>query len=214
MSDFADGLRGHIRVWANTSAIVQFLPQDLASFLGAHPLVRISLQESLGTKITAALKLGEADIGIFAGNVIAEGIDRFPYRQDSLVVLVPAGHILSSRHEVEFLETLDFDFVGLNEGSSLLQLMTDAAASHDRTVRLRIQVSSFDGVCRMIEAGLGIGILPVGAVRHETLGAGLQAISLKDNWAKRELWLGVRSGVVLQPDTSNLLMHLRQKEGH
>lgn len=210
MSDFAVGVRGHVRVWANTSAIIQFLPDDLAAFLQDQPLVRISLEEKLGEEVVAALASGEADIGIFADNIAAVGVEKFPYRHDQLVVLVPPRHALASRQEVDFAETLDYDFVGLNQGSALLQRLTDASAAIDRTMRLRIQVSSFDGVCRMIEAGLGIGILPVGAVRPAILGVGLHAIRLTDPWATRGLWLGVKSGAALQPEAAKLLRHLRQ----
>jgi DNA-binding transcriptional LysR family regulator len=210
MSDYAIGVRGHVRVWANTSAIIQFLPQDLSTFLREQPFVRISLEESLSTNIVAAISTGSADLGIFADNVPAPGVDKLPYRQDRLVVLVPPDHPLASLSEVEFAETLGYDFVGLNQGSSLLQRMTDASVSLDKVLRLRIQVSSFDGICRMIEAGLGIGILPERAVRAEILGAGLRAIHLKDPWASRTLWLGVKSGAPLLPEVQNLLRHLSQ----
>jgi DNA-binding transcriptional LysR family regulator len=151
---------------------------------------------------------GEADLGIFADNVPAPGVEKFSYRQDRLVVLVPPDHPLASLTEVDFAETLSYDFVGLNQGSSLLQRLTDASVALDKALRLRIQVSSFDGICRMIEAGLGIGVLPDGAVRAENLGAGLRAIQLTDPWASRTLWLGVKSEAALLPETSKLLVHL------
>jgi DNA-binding transcriptional LysR family regulator len=210
MSDFASGVRGHVRVWANTSAVIQFLPQDLASFLQEQPLIRISLEESLSTNIVAAIATGEADLGIFADNVPAPGVDKLRYRQDRLVVLVPPDHPLAASAEVDFVDTLDYDFVGLNQGSSLLQRVSDASVALDKVLRLRIQVSSFDGICRMIEAGLGIGVLPERAVRAEILGAGLRAIALKDSWASRTLWLGVKSGAPLLPEVQKLLRHLGQ----
>ena len=64
----------------------------------------------------------------------------------------------------------------------------------------------------MIEAGLGIGILPRGAVRAENFGAGLRAIHLRDTWASRTLWLGVKSQTALLPETIKLLEHLRRSD--
>jgi DNA-binding transcriptional LysR family regulator len=212
MSDFAIGVRGHVRVWANTSAIIQFLPGDLAAFLRAQPLIRISLEEKLSEEVVAALTSGEADLGIFADNVPSQDVEKFLYRRDRLVVLVPPDHPLASLTEVDFADTLGYDFVGLNQGSSLLQRLTDASAALDKALRLRIQVSSFDGICRMIEAGLGIGVLPDGAVRAEILGAGLRAIHLTDPWASRTLWLGVKSEAALLPEAGKLLAHLRQAD--
>ena len=212
MSDFAIGVRGHVRVWANTSSIIQFLPLDLAVFIRAQPLIRISIEEKLSTDVIAALLNGEADLGIFADNVPSHDVEKFLYRRDRLVVLVPPDHPLSSRTEVDFSETLSYDFVGLNHGSSLLARLSDAAVVLDKVLRLRIQVSSFDGICRMIEAGLGIGILPRGAVRAENFGAGPRAIHLRDTWASRTLWLGVKSQTALLPETIKLLEHLRRSD--
>jgi DNA-binding transcriptional LysR family regulator len=213
MSDFAIGVRGHVRVWANTSAIIQFLPLDLATFLREQPLIQISLEEKLSQDVVAALISGETDLGIFADNVPSPGVEKFLYRRDRLVVLVPPDHPLAALTEVNFAETLSYDFVGLNQGSSLLQRLTDASAALGQTLQLRIQVSSFDGICRMIEAGLGIGVLPDGAVRAEILGAGLRAVDLTDPWASRTLYLGVKSEATLLPETSKLLAHLREAAG-
>jgi DNA-binding transcriptional LysR family regulator len=204
MSDYAVGARGHVRVWANTSAIIQFLPQDLSAFLQINPAVKVSLDERLSAHVVAAVQNGEADIGVFADNVNASGIDKAPYRKDQLVLLVPRDHPLANVPRIAFAETLDFDYVGLNEGSSLLARLLDAATAADRSVKLRIQVTSFDAICRMIEQGLGIGILPQGAVRKEILEAGLRAVELTDDWAKRTLWIAVKSRAALSPEAARL----------
>ena len=206
MGDFAIGVRGNVRIWANTSAITQFLPQDLASFAREQPLVRISLEEKTSEQVIAAVADGEADLGIFADNIPSSNLEKYLYRRDRLVLLVPRGHPLAARTEIAFEETLDYDFVGLNQGSSLLQRLTEAAAGLERALRLRIQVSSFDAIGRMIEAGLGIGVLPEGALRAGN--TGLHAIRLTDGWAHRSLWLGVRSKTALVPEAAKLLEHL------
>jgi len=79
-----------------------------------------------------------------------------------------------------------------------------AAIAAERTLKVRIQVSSFDGICRMIEQGLGIGVLPEAAVRNEILAAGLRAVQLVDDWALRTLWIGARSVAALSPEASRL----------
>jgi len=209
MSDYAIGVRGHIRIWANTSAVVQFLPGDLAAFLDTHAGIRISLEERLSEAVIDAVDRGEADLGIFADNVPAQGIEKYFYRQDRLVVLVPPDHPLAEHDEIDFDATLDYDFVGLNQGSSLLRRMRDAALAAERVLKLRIQVASFDAICRMIEARLGIGVLPQAAVRQELLGAGLRAIRLRDAWARRTLWLGVKRATGLLPEAYKLFEHLQ-----
>ncbi|MGF6876956.1 LysR substrate-binding domain-containing protein [Paraburkholderia sp. MM5477-R1] len=204
MSDYATGVRGHVRMWANTSAIVQFLPRDVRMFLTDNPSVKISLEERLSGDIIAAVRGGEADIGIFADNVPALGIEKAVYRRDKLVLLVPNNHPLAAQQSVWFVDTLDYEYVGLNEGSSLLARLLAAAFSAERTLKVRIQVSSFDGICRMIEQGLGIGVLPEAAVRNEILAAGLRQVHLLDDWADRTLFIGARSVDALSPEATRL----------
>jgi DNA-binding transcriptional LysR family regulator len=204
MSDFAVGVRGRVRLWANTSAVVQFLPADLKTFLGGNPGVGISLEERQSTEIVEAVGAGLADLGVFADNVPAPLVERRLYRRDELVLLVPRGHRLAGIDSIAFVDTLEEDYVGLNQGSSLLARMTEASLAAGRTLRLRIQMRSFDGICRMIEAGLGVGILPRAALREELFAAGLRTVPLTDPWASRTLWIGARAGHPLSPEAARL----------
>jgi DNA-binding transcriptional LysR family regulator len=211
MSDFAVGVRGHVRMWVNTSAVVQFLPNDIAEFLSGNPGVHISLEEKLSETIIEALSHGRADLGVFADNVLSPGIEKRLYRSDDLVLLVRQGHPLDSLSEIAFADTLEHEYVGLNEGSSLLNRMMTAATAIEKTLRIRIQVSSFDGICRMIEAGLGIGVLPRAAVNPEILGTRLHAIRLTDAWAHRTLWVG-RAATAVQPEAIKLFNFLSGRQ--
>ncbi|GAB2895341.1 LysR family transcriptional regulator [Paralcaligenes sp. KSB-10] len=211
MNDYALGVRGHVRIWANTSSIIQFLPVDLAVLMEQHPGIRIILEEKISEDAINAVAHGIADIGIFADNTPSLSLEKRLYRHDQLVVLVPGSHPLAGRDIVDFADTLDYDFVGLTEGSSLLVRMHSAAAVLERALKLRVQVASFDAICRMIEAGLGIGVLPRGAVRQEILGAGLRAIPLSDGWASRTLWLGVRSAKELPAEALHVLNFLASR---
>lgn len=207
-SDYAMGVRGHVRLFANTSSVIQFLPNDLAAYLEANPNVRIGLEEGLSDAIIHSLENGRADIGIFADNVAAQGMVKRVYRRDQLVVLVPADHPLADVKEVSFIETLEYDYVALNQGSSLLRRINEAAIRSGKMLRVRIQLASFDGICRMIEAGLGIGILPLASVRQESLNTSLRAVPLTDEWAARTLYVGVAEEASLSPEAKKLYEYL------
>jgi DNA-binding transcriptional LysR family regulator len=75
-------------------------------------------------------------------------------------------------------------------------------------IRLRIQVRSFDGMCRMIEENLGIGILPVMAIEHQLMSGNLRAIPLAEEWAERRLFLCVRELAALPVSARQLVQHL------
>jgi DNA-binding transcriptional LysR family regulator len=213
LSEYADGVRGHVRIHANISAIVQFLPEDLGAFSAEHPQVKIDLEEHLSTEILRAVQEGAADLGIChaAAGVEAHALQALPYRQDELVLIVPRGHALARHRTVAFEDTLDFDHVGLHTNSSIYLAMREAAAAAGRTIRLRIHVTGLDAMCRMIHNKLGIGVMPRRAFELMHGVGDLECVSLSDAWARREIRLVARDFSTL-PLTARLLVdHLRER---
>lgn len=208
MSEYADGARGHVRIVANSSAIIQFLPGDLSRFKAAYPEVRVALSEQTSEVAVQEVSKGLADIAIFSQAISSGGLEVLPYRQDRLVVIAPPEHPLAGRNHVRFEETLAYEHVGLQPGSSLLGQLEAHAAQLERPISFAVQVTSFDGVRRMVESGLGIAVLPEGAVVPGAGEHGLSVIALSDGWAKRSLQVGVREAHALSVVARNMLANL------
>jgi molybdate transport repressor ModE-like protein len=212
MSEYAAGVRGHVRVMANISAITQFLPRALKGFLSRHPDVQVRLQENISTAITRAVAENAADIGIFTMMSHGQQLEVFPYRDDELVLIAPRGHALAKRRTVRFADTLDYPYVGLHADSAInLQLMR-AANELGKTVRTTIHVTSYDALCFMVEAGLGIGIMPRTVAQPYRRTLGIAVITLSEAWAQRQLKIGVRSLAGLPVAARLLVEHLRQPD--
>ena len=207
LSEYADGVRGHVRMHANISAIVQFLPEDLGAFAQAHSQIKIDLQEHLSPDVLQAVHEGAADLGIcnVPATAAHEGLQSRPYRSDRLVLVVPQTHALSTRASIRFEEVLDWDIVGLHAGSSISLAMRQAAAQAARPLRQRIQVTSLDAMCRMIDNGLGVGLLPDRAFSLMRGVGQLAAVPLDEPWARRALRLVARDFEAL-PVTARLLV--------
>lgn len=210
--EYEKGVRGHVRVHANLSAIVQFLPEDLGAFARQHPSVKLDLQEHLSAEVIAAVQEGGADLGIcYSGAHIPVNLQSHPYHRDHLVLAMPASHALAQRAEVSFAEALEFDFVGLHSASSIGFLARQAAASAGRSLRQRIQVGGLDTMCRMIDNGLGIGLIPDRAfLLMQQLGH-LRAVPLTDVWAARQSRIIARDFDALPPATRLLVEHLKER---
>lgn len=209
LSEYSRGVRGHVRLHANTSAIIEFLPAELAAFATAHPEIKIDLEERISSEVVAAVRDGLTDIGLYAGHVDAAGLTTFAWRRDRLVLVVPIDHRLASRQRIPLVEVVDEDFVGLQQDTSLHRLIAAAAESVDRSLRMRIQVRSFEGICRMIAHNLGIGVLPEAAVTGHLAPLGLARIPLTDDWAWRELRIAVRDIDALPVPAREMVAHLR-----
>lgn len=210
LSEYADGVRGHVRVHANISAIVQFLPEDLGAFTRAHDAIKIDLEEHLSSEVLRAVQEGAADLGICHLPEGAGELQSLPYRHDRLVLIVPAGHALSAQAAIDFIASLDFDHVGLHSNSSIYVAMHQAALAAGRGIRLRIHVTGLDAMCRMIENGLGVGVMPQRAfeLMQDGIGRGLTSVVLNDAWAAREIRLVARDFSTLPVAARSLVQHL------
>jgi DNA-binding transcriptional LysR family regulator len=140
-------------------------------------------------------------------------LETFHYRYDNLVLVVRPDHPLAAREGVRFADTLDFDHIGLHAASSIYLRSQYAATQAGKSMRLRIHVPGFDAVCRMVQANMGIGLIPDRAFDVVGAGMGLRSIGLCDEWARRELKIVVRDARQLSTTSRLMFDHLRAAEG-
>lgn len=195
--EFSRGIKGHLRVAANASAIAEWLPADLAAFSKAHPGIRISLEDLTSAEVQAAVATGRADVGIFVPPQHEAELRCCPYREGRLAVLVPQGHVLAKRGAVAFDALLDFDIVGLHLGAAAHELMRERAQALGRPLNERIQVRGFDAIAQLVEAGLGVAILPALVAERASRIFAVQPLALNEDWARRHYLLAVRPQEVL-----------------
>ena len=209
LSAFAGGLSGEVKLLANTNALTEFLPEALGSFLAAHPQVSVDLEERLSDEIVRLIAEGVGDVGIVAGTVDVGSLETFPFRSDRFVVVTAVGHPLAARARVSFAEVLAFDLVGLERSSSLQRFLTDKASRAGLPLKARVQLRSFDAVCRLVESGVGIGVVPQTTASRAAKTMALAVIDLADDWALRELTIVVRAADDLRPYARELVDSLR-----
>lgn len=209
LAPYASGLTSHVTVFANTNAINCFLPEDLADFLREHPQLRVSLEEQPSPAILQAVLAGQVDIGVVAGGPIPSGVHTLPYRSDRLVLIMPSGHPLAAQPSLRFQAVLTQPFVCLHAGSAIHTFMMNTAAELGARLDVRIQVRSFTAVCRMVSAGVGIGMVPRSAAREA--GGHMAIVEIDETWAQRDLQLCIGTGRQPTPAARSLLNHLAAK---
>jgi DNA-binding transcriptional LysR family regulator len=209
MRRHAAGARGYVRVFANISSIVEFLPGSLASFSERHPEIHVHLEEHVSSHIAAAVADGSADFGIVSELPVIDGLKTVPFRSDELVLALQAGHPLAKRTSVTFAEVAALPFVGLHAESSLHHLLNRSAIEAGTSVNWRIHVTSFDAACAMVAAGLGVSVVPRAATTPYIKSLALNVIPLADVWAKRQQFLCSRSSGSLHAAARLLFEHLQ-----
>lgn len=210
LAQFGQGAAGEVRVLANTNASTEFLPEALSVFLAANPHVRIDLEERLSDEIVGMIADGVGEVGIVAGTVDVGGLETFPFRSDRFVVVTGAAHPMAGRPQTSFAEVLDHDFVGLERTSAHQRFLADKAARLGAPLRLRVQLRSFDAVCRLVETNVGVGIVPHTTARRAAAIGALRIIELSDDWAVRELSICVRRFDDLRPTARDLVLSLKR----
>jgi DNA-binding transcriptional LysR family regulator len=210
---FARGLGGSVHVLSNTAAFSEHLPRALASFLKANPTISVDLEERESASIAEAIAAGVADIGIVTDVVVAESVRAHPFREDRLVLVVPKNDELAARRRVHLHEVIDRSFVGLPRQSALQRHLAGHAARLGKSMRVRVGVGGFDEVCRMVETGVGIAIIPEAAARRCRRSMGIAIVALAEAWARRRLMICVRAPGRLPAPAARLFQHLMQSAG-
>ncbi|OAE11685.1 LysR family transcriptional regulator [Pseudomonas simiae] len=192
LAEYANGVKGQVRLLCNTTALSEYLPELLADFLCEHPNLEIDLQELPSLRITHALRQGTADLGIISDAVDTHGLQTAPFRDDPLVLIMPLEHPLATG-SVSFIDSLQHDYVGLAANSALAVYLEEQALHSGFRLQTRIRADGFDGVIRMVARGAGLGIVPQAALERWPRERPIKAQPLQEEWARRKLLLCARS---------------------
>lgn len=193
MEEHRSGVRGRVRVFASSSALVQQLAIDLADFARDNPDIKIDLEERPTVETLEALARKQADVGVVVGGMPMDGLTTFPYARDRLAVAMSRDHALSNRTTLSFETILKEDMVALDETSAIYRLLLEEANKKGRFLKLRVRVRSFDAACQMVCQGLGICVLPEEALRPLAKSLDLVLVPLREVWARRDLHVCLRS---------------------
>src|SRR5574343_145438 len=177
--EFSRGIKGHLRIASNTSAIAECLPPYLVEFSQAHAQIRISLEDLTSAEVQAAVAEGRADVGVFTAPVLDNRVQTWVFARGRLAALVPLKHLLA------------YDLIGLHAGASAQELMREQAAARGKTLNARLQVRGFDGIAQLVESGLGVAVLPEQPAERFTRVFGVRCLRLEEPWAERDYYLGV-----------------------
>lgn len=193
MAEHAAGGKATLRMLANTAAMSEWLPEMLADFLCATPGVDLSLSERGSEAAVAALREGAADIAVVADHAALDGLAMAPFRPDRLVLAVPMAHPLAGSDALHLREVADRDFIALTSDSALQQHVATQLLRSGVRLQVRAQVHGCDAVCRMVARGAGLAVLPLAALARSSVRGQLVAVTLRDAWAQRQLWLALRA---------------------
>jgi DNA-binding transcriptional LysR family regulator len=199
VDDFRAGATEHLRLCANPSAFGGFLPGVLARYVQQHPNVRIELEDLLSEDAIRAVHKGQSELAVIGDNVPFDDLETIPCHADELVLLAHRQHSLAGQGVVHISQALAHDQVALARSASLTRKVIAAAETAGLTLRIRVQVRSFDAMCRMVACGLGVAVLPRLAAELYVKALDLVMLRLEGAEVQRRLLLALRQRATLSP---------------
>lgn len=214
LRDFAGGLQGHVTILANTTAVTEIMPSVLARFLATHPRVSVSLKEQSNPEIARGVREGRADLGIVSGDVDLSGLAALRFATDRMVVVAARAHRLARLKKARFAQVVEQPLVSLYERSTLHSFLAARVEEMGLPpLRPRVQVNSFEALCLMAEAGVGLAIAPESVARRYGNLMRIVAVPLSDSWAVRPRHLVLRDHAGAPAHLRDLVADIRAHHG-
>ena len=124
------------------------------------------------------------------------------------MLVVPASHPLAGREALSFAEALEFDLITLVQGTAIRGWALAAAARIPCEPKFTLQVQSYEVMRAMVQAGLGIAVMPAANILPYEALMQVRAIALTDDWARMQLYLVCDRAAAGIPAIDELLTHL------
>ena len=204
---FSEGRGGTIRLLSNTNMLSEHIPQLLGSFLRDNPDIFVTVKDKPSLEVVNLLSNGEADIGIVASSADMSDLERWRFVPDTLVLVVPGDSPLEG--PVPYTQILDHALISLDATVALSQFLRRLANELGRRANIRIRVENFEALCRIVECGAGLGIVPESAARRYSRDMSFRTLQIADGWAERELYVCARNEQQLPLYAQKLLQHFR-----
>lgn len=192
LQEYVRGIKGKLRLLANTTAVTEYLPPVIGAYLKANPDVQIDMVERLSGDIVRLVREGAADIGVVSGNINTDDLQTIPFVSSKIVVIAPEDHEILRDGTTNFEHVLDFDHVSLNEGCAINMFLAQHCEALNRSLAVRMQVTSYDAMFRMVEAGAGIAVVPLACFERLRRSSSVGYSYLSNNWAIRDFRICAR----------------------
>jgi DNA-binding transcriptional LysR family regulator len=198
LSAHGRNLKTQVRLWCNTVAMHEYIPDLLGGYLALYPHVNIELQERQANEVVSALAEGTVDIGIVRESTDLFDLESFTFLPDRLVLVTPPGHALALAADAApagsvALEQADAcDIIGLQRGIALQDIWDSRVGQRGRRLNYRVRVGSFDAQCRLVARGAGVAVMPLSSARRHARLLDIRVVPLADAFTAFALKLCVR----------------------
>jgi LysR family carnitine catabolism transcriptional activator len=208
LRQFSDRRSGRFAVATSPLLAATLLPGLLASFRERFPSIRVDILDLPVDGIAQAVRSGQADFGVCTIDTEPSDLAITPLYQDRLMLVCPDQHPLAQQDSVRWSELTNEPLIWLRHGSGLRRLVEQGFAQAGETVAPAFEVANVTTAMGLIEAGLGISILPAYALRR-TRAIGVKGVPLTTPVLERSIVALTAQGRALSAPCQSFLSHFQ-----
>ncbi|MHA7579865.1 selenium metabolism-associated LysR family transcriptional regulator [Paenibacillus vandeheii] len=215
MSAFTQMLQGRLQLGASLTIGEYVLPRMLGPFARQYPDISIVMKVMNTTQIMDDILKHQLNFGLIEAPVHHPDMIVEPVMQDELKLVVPAGHALADRGEVELEDVLSYAFVLREKGSGTRQVMEDQLQKRNidpQDMNVVMELGSTGAVKSAVEAGVGITMLSPSSVQHELALGLVHIVDIRGLEFKRQFYAIHLKSSLLPLSAVAFLNYLRQHE--
>jgi len=167
MREVGEEQRGQIIISSIMSVATGLIPEIAAKYRALRPGIEIILREGVHGAVLEDIRNGTADLGATYVDSVPDFVEAKRVSREVFDVILPRGHPLTKitkRSSVTLTELANFALVSLPHDSRTRRTIDAAASSIGVTLRHVATVSQFTTMMNFVRAGVGIAIVPSGAI--------------------------------------------------
>lgn len=183
------GQRGQVIISSVMSVAATVLPAIAARYRQTHPNVTLHIHEGVHGTVIENLRSGVSDFGLTYLDDIAPIFSTVPLSTQYFHVLLPKGHRLERRRQVSWHDIQAEQLVSLPSDSRTRRVIDAVAVTNGLTLSHSITVTQFTTMMQFVAAGVGIAIVPEGALSAASMSPRLSARPLEKPKLSRTMGL-------------------------
>jgi DNA-binding transcriptional LysR family regulator len=206
--------RGRVRVGANESTSLYFLPEIILAFRKQHPRVKVEITRQVSERLPREVLDRNLDLALTAFEPAYPELVSFPVLRDDLALIMSPRHPLARRESVAVKELGGESFLAHNVRAASRTKVIETFAKQRTPLNISLELATVETIKRFVQKQIGIAFVPRMCVAEELERGTLVSIPVRGLSYQRVLWATHRRGATPSHAAAAFLKLLREHSKH
>jgi DNA-binding transcriptional LysR family regulator len=208
VGDLRDVKSGKITLSANEHTVFAILP-IIAEFHRLHPEVKVEVRRGVASRIPEEIASREVELGVLSFKPKDDALVVVGIGSDDIVLIVSPKHRFAGKKDVAISALASEKFIAHNARSPYRKHVIETFAAHDAKLNIAIELPSLEAIKRLVEADVGIALVPRLSVRSEMSDGSLVGLDVCELKLTRKLNIVYRKNAALSHAAKEFLVLAR-----